>query len=93
MEIKNILSSQDYSYRDKTKTNKTSIAIVKDNLTAREADQIIDSVSDLIDDERFKPFFYKKLYTNGRQWFIEQAYRARKPYINQPSKFFVHLMR
>ena len=41
-------------------------------------DNIIGSVSDLIDDPKYKPFFYKHLYRIGPVRFIEIAEEARK---------------
>lgn len=83
-------SIKDYSYRGLE--TKNSIAIVKDNLCAKDADAIIADCSDLIDDKRFNPFFYKKLYALGKDRFLEQAYKARK-YGNRKGAYFVHLLK
>lgn len=82
---------KDYSYR--RNIHRDSIAIVKDNLSARDADAIIEDCKDLIDDEKFKPFFYKKLYDLGKNRFMEQAYKARKYHRGSPGRFFVHLLK
>lgn len=73
--------------------HRDSIAIVKDNLSAKEADAIIEDCKDLIDDQKFKPFFYKKLYALGKSRFLEQAYKARKYHRGSPGRFFVHLLK
>lgn len=52
-----------------------------------EADKVIASVDDLIDDCRFKPFFYKKLYKLGPTQFLEYADRARKGTKSKPGLF------
>lgn len=82
---------QDYSYR--RNSHRDSIAIVKDKPSAKEADAIIEDCKDLIDDQNFKPFFYKKLYELGKARFMEQAYKARKYHRNGAGKFFVHLLK
>ena len=82
---------KDYSYR--SKSHRDSIAIVKDKLSSRDADAIIEDCKDLIDDDKFKPFFYKKLYELGKGRFLEQAYKARKYHRGSPGRFFVHLLK
>ena len=42
------------------------------------ADTVIHSVADLIDDPKYKPWFYKKLYTLGRDRFIGIADDVRR---------------
>lgn len=81
---------KDYSYR--REETKTAIAIDKVPLSAPEADAVIKSCVDLIDDKRYEPFFYKKLYKLGKSRFLEMAERARK-YGNSNGKFFVHLLK
>ena len=82
---------KDYSYR--SNSHRDSIAIVKDKPSAKEADAIIEDCKDLIDDQNFKPFFYKKLYELGKSRFMEQAYKARKYHRGSPGRFFVHLLK
>lgn len=82
---------QDYSYR--RNSHRDSIAIVKDKPNAKEADAIIADCKDLIDDPKFNPFFYKKLYELGKGRFLEQAYKARKYHRGSPGRFFVHLLK
>lgn len=82
---------KDYSYREKSQ--RSSIAIVKDKPSAKEADAIIEDCKDLIDDPKFHPFFYKKLYELGKGRFMEQAYKARKYHRGSPGRFFVHLLK
>lgn len=82
---------KDYSYREQIQ--RSSIAIVKDKPSAKEADAIIADCLDLIDDQNFKPFFYKKLYELGKGRFLEQAYKARKYHRGSPGRFFVHLLK
>ena len=82
---------KDYSYR--RNIHRDSIAIVKDKPNAKEADAIIADCIDLIDDQKFKPFFYKKLYELGKGRFLEQAYKARKYHRGSPGRFFVHLLK
>lgn len=82
---------KDYSYR--SNSHRDSIAIVKDKPSAKEADAIIEDCKDLIDDQNFKPFFYKKLYELGKGRFLEQAYKARKYHNGSPGRFFVHLLK
>ena len=41
-------------------------------------DNIIEMVSDLIDDPKYKPFFYKRLYAIGPDEFLGAAEKARK---------------
>lgn len=82
---------KDYSYR--RNSHRDSIAIVKDKPSAKEADAIIADCKDLIDDPKFNPFFYKKLYELGKARFMDQAYKARKYHRGSPGKFFVHLLK
>ena len=82
---------KDYSYRNNS--HRDSIAIVKDKPNAKEADAIIADCKDLIDDPKFNPFFYKKLYELGKGRFMEQAYKARKYHRGSPGRFFVHLLK
>ena len=74
-------------------SQRSSIAIVKDKPNAKEADAIIADCKDLIDDPKFNPFFYKKLYELGKGRFLEQAYKARKYHRGSPGRFFVHLLK
>ena len=74
-------------------SQRSSIAIVKDKPSAKEADAIIADCMDLIDDQKFKPFFYKKLYELGKGRFLEQAYKARKYSNGSPGRMFVHLLK
>ena len=101
MEVSRIMSTtssvssliKDYSYRSKTHRDSIAIAIVKDKPSAKEADAIIADCKDLIDDPKYNPFFYKKLYELGKARFMEQAYKARKYHRNGAGKFFVHLLK
>jgi len=68
-------------------------SIVKDDLSAKEADAIIDDCKDLIDDEKYKPYFYKRLYELGKKRFLEQAFKARKYNRNGAGRLFVHLLK
>lgn len=77
-----------YSYRKNI--NNTSIAI--DKLSAKEADSIIADCDDLIDNKKYKPFFYKKLYQIGKTRFIEQAEKARRYNRQGAGRLFVHLI-
>ena len=103
MEVSNFMSTtssvgslahnriKDYSYR--RDSHRDSIAIVKDKLSAKEADAIIEDCKDLIDDPKYNPFFYKRLYDLGKSRFLEQAYKARKYHRGSPGRFFVHLLK
>ena len=82
---------KDYSYR--RNSHRDSIAIVKDKPNAKEADAIIADCKDLIDDPKYNPFFYKRLYELGKSRFLEQAYKARKYHRGSPGRFFVHLLK
>jgi hypothetical protein len=103
MEVSNFMgttSSVGSMLSDRIKTiaieknsQRSSIAIVKDKPNAKEADAIIADCMDLIDDQKFKPFFYKKLYELGKGRFLEQAYKARKYHRGSPGRFFVHLLK
>lgn len=77
----------------RSKNQRDSIAIVKDNLSAKEADAIIADCSDLIDDEKYKPFFYRRLYDLGKTKFLEQAFKARKYNNKGGGRLFVHLLK
>ena len=74
-------------------SQRSSIAIVKDKPNAKEADAIIADCKDLIDDPKYNPFFYKRLYELGKARFMEQAYKARKYHRGSPGRFFVHLLK
>lgn len=67
--------------------------IVKDKPDAKEADAIIADCQDLIDDEKYKPFFYRRLYDLGKNKFLEQAFKARKYNRNGAGRLFVHLLK
>ena len=68
-------------------------SIVKDKPDAKEADAIIADCKDLIDDEKYKPFFYRRLYDLGKSKFLEQAFKARKYNRNGAGRLFVHLLK
>lgn len=87
---------QDYSYRTKNQRN-SSIAIVKDGvkkISANEADAIIKDCKDrgLIDDEKYEPFFYKKLYEHGKSKFLQAAEKAIKYNKQGAGRMFTHLL-
>jgi len=103
MEVSNFMSTTSSVasvVQDRIKTiaiennsQRSSIAIVKDKPNAKEADAIIADCKDLIDDPKYNPFFYKRLYELGKARFMEQAYKARKYHRNGEGKFFVHLLK
>lgn len=77
--------------RYRTIETKASASIEPIELTHAQADNVMASCLDLIDDDRYRPFFFKKLYTIGPARFVEQAEKARK-YGKQPGKTFVDLL-
>lgn len=76
------------AYRQKAIVNTIAYSKIK----PFEADRILESVSDLIDDKKYKPFFYKRLYILGPTKFLELADRARKG-SKSKSGLFCKLMR
>lgn len=70
------------AYRDSSKIEKIS---------SYEADELIKSNSHLISDKKYKPFFYKKLYSIGKSAFITLARRAEEG--KNPPALFVHLLK
>lgn len=85
LSTKKILSSIAYSNK-----NKKTIAYSKE-INTKEADMIIEEYSHLITDPKYKPFFYKKLYTLGRSTFAMLASRAKEG--RNPAALFVHLLK
>lgn len=57
-----------------------------------EADKIVESTMDLIDDMSYKPFFYKRLYSVGKSRYLQTADHCRK-YAKTPSKLFVYMLK
>lgn len=87
-------SIQDYSYSNREINKVNSIAIVKKNrndIKKGEAEAIIASLNDLIQDPKYKPYFFSRLYLLGKPRFLELAHRARKYGTDKP-RYFVHLL-
>lgn len=81
------------NYRTIESNKVTSIeTIVKQKVTTAQADQMIAMCSDLIDADKYKPFFFKRLYAIGPAKFMELADHARK-YGTQPSRLFVKMLK
>lgn len=83
----------------KQKNNYSSIEVNKiknyssiDTIETIEADNIIKSTEDLIDDESYKPFFYKRLYAIGKSKYLEIADHCRK-HGKVPAKLFVYMLK
>ena len=70
------------AYRDLDKVEK---------ITPFEADELIKSNQHLISDQKYKPFFYRKLYNIGQSAFMSIARRAEEG--NNPPALFVYLLR
>jgi hypothetical protein len=68
-----------------------SITNKLEKISSYEADQLIKSYSHLISDSKYKPFFYKKLYSIGKSAFITLATRAEAG--KNPPALFVHLLK
>ena len=62
-------------------------------VTTTQADRIIQSVTDLINDSKFNPFFYKKLYKLGPTEFVYRAKRAREAKVIDNGRLFVCLLK
>ena len=79
----------------KQKNNYRTIEVNKVNnyrtIDTIEADNIIKSTMDLIDDESYKPFFYKKLYALGKGKYLSIADHCRKNG-KVPAKLFVYML-
>lgn len=81
-----ILQKHNYSSIEDNKViNYSSIETI-------EADNIIKSTEDLIDDESYKPFFYKRLYAIGKSKYLEIADHCRK-HGKVPAKLFVYMLK
>jgi hypothetical protein len=80
-----------YSNYSKNKLNNYSTIVSKVNLTRTEADRVMDSVADLIDNPSYRPFFFKRLYTIGPSKFLDAANKARQG--NRPGGCFVYWLR
>lgn len=93
-DILNIPTRNYRSIDDKQIKNYRSIERIKqksDILTTNQADKIIDSVDDLIDDKKYKPFFFKKLYKLGPTIFLQIAESSRKA--KYPGHYFTSCLR
>lgn len=62
-------------------------------LRKEEADEIIDRVSDLIDDPQYKPFFFKKLHQLGEERFLQIADAARDEGVEHKGRKFASLLK
>ncbi len=83
---KEIIKNNNYSsIEKKLNTNYRTIDTI-------EADNIIKSTMDLIDDESYKPFFYKRLYSLGKSKYLSTAEHCRK-YGKKPAKLFVYMLK
>ena len=84
-----------YSNYSKNKLNNYSnystIVSNKVRLTKIEADRIISSVADLVDDPSYEPFFFKMLYKIGPSNFLDAATKARQGYT--PGRCFVYWLK
>lgn len=78
--------NQDYRSIERNKVSSI------ESIETIEANKVIESVSDLIDDPKYLPFFFKRYYAIGKERFLESAYKARK-YGRNPSTLFVHLLK
>lgn len=74
------------------KTKQTMDHSKKGGITTREADGVIDSVGDLINDNNYRPFFYKHLYRLGPVRFLETADRARGSSVDDRGRLFTKLL-
>lgn len=61
--------------------------------TKEEAEKVIESVSDLIDDRKFEPFFFKHLYLRGSERFLELADEAREEPEGRKGRKFTTLLK
>jgi hypothetical protein len=75
---------ENYSYSKKVLNNYS--------YSQNNADAILNTVFDLIDDPAYKPFFYKQLYRVGATQFLAAADHARKNGIDK-SRYFVKLLK
>lgn len=73
----------DYSQRERT-GNKYKLSI-------GEVDTLISQASHLIDDVKYMPFYYRKLYEIGADRFKQTILLAEKG--NQPSRLFAKLLK
>jgi hypothetical protein len=64
-----------------------------DKLTKDQAEATIASVTDLIDDPAFKPYFFKRLYSMGVERFLEAADAARREGIEHRGRKFASILR
>lgn len=80
-----ILNTNYSSIVSNNKNNYSSIDTI-------EADNIIESTKDLIDDQSYKPFFYKRLYSLGKSKYLSTAEHCRK-YGKAPAKLFVYMLK
>lgn len=76
---------------NKNLNNYSSIEETKHSLTKNQADRIIETVADLIDDPKYKPFFFKRLYVIGPTNFLTIYDQAKKGKF--PSRLFVSLLK
>jgi hypothetical protein len=79
-----LLKTIDYSNKIKKTIGYSS------NIASNEADLIIKEYSYLISDPKYKPYFYKKLYTLGKSAFMTIAGRAKEG--KNPPALFVYLL-
>lgn len=87
---KEILQKQKNNYR--TIDYSSNIITNYRTIDTIEADNIIKSTIDLIDDESYKPFFYKRLYSVGKSKYLSTAEHCRK-YAKTPAKLFVYMLK
>lgn len=63
------------------------------SLTKDQAEEVMAGVSDLIDDPKYRPYFFKRLYQIGVDNFLEAAALARKDGVTHKGRKFASLLR
>lgn len=81
----------DYSPKNLMSIDYSQITNNRFNISIRDADRLVSNASHLIDDDKYKPFYYKKLYKIGPDKFKEIILLAEKG--KQPSRLFAKLMK
>lgn len=82
-----IIKTIDYRQKVKEKT----IDYSTNKISIEDADSIINSIAHLIDNNDYRPYFYKKLYACGAGMFLSIAKRAEEG--KTPSRLFVALLK
>lgn len=86
--VSEVLATIDYSQNNIKSIDYSNYS---NKISVKEADLLIEQIKHLIDDDKYKPFYYKSLYRLGTDKFRELVLLAEKG--KYPSRLFATLLK